>query len=437
MARFLIANTPFTGHITTALPIARTLIQRSHDVRWYTGERFRAHVEAVGACFVPMVHAPLIDAETFNRQYPDRAQLNTVNNVKLYLKHVFGDPMPGQFQDLEVLHHTWTPDVVLADPTFFGVSLYHERYGVPFATCGISVLPISSRDTAPVGLCLPPNNSPLGRLRNGVLNWAFEKLIFADVQRHLREVRARAGFGPTHDFYFVALSPYLYLHPTVPAFEYPRSDLSPTVHFIGPLVDNPSQDFERPAWWGELGSGRTVVHITQGTTTTDAAQLIAPTIQALAGEELLLVVTTGGKPVESLPLPALPANVRVASFIPHTLLLPYVDVMVTNGGYGGVQAALCHGVPLVVAGGSEEKPEVAMLVQWAGVGLNLRTATPRPEQIRRAVKTILDDGRFAERARMLQREYARYDAPQRAADLLEQLAASGRPVLRERAAGQA
>jgi UDP:flavonoid glycosyltransferase YjiC (YdhE family) len=30
--------------------------------------------------------------------------------------------------------------------------------------------------------------------------------------------------------------------------------------------------------------------------------------------------------------------------------------MVTNGGYGGVQAALANGVPLVVAGATEEKP---------------------------------------------------------------------------------
>jgi UDP:flavonoid glycosyltransferase YjiC (YdhE family) len=40
-------------------------------------------------------------------------------------------------------------------------------------------------------------------------------------------------------------------------------------------------------------------------------------------------------------------------------LLPHVDAMVTNGGYGGVQQALAHGVPLVVTGDSEDKPEVA------------------------------------------------------------------------------
>ena len=44
------------------------------------------------------------------------------------------------------------------------------------------------------------------------------------------------------------------------------------------------------------------------------------------------------------------------------MLLPRTDVLVTNGGYGGVQQALAHGVPLVVAGRTEDKVEVAARV---------------------------------------------------------------------------
>jgi hypothetical protein len=51
-------------------------------------------------------------------------------------------------------------------------------------------------------------------------------------------------------------------------------------------------------------------------------------------------------------------------------------VMVTNGGYGGVQMALSYGVPLVVAGASEDKPEVGARVAWSGAGLNLKTGKP-------------------------------------------------------------
>jgi UDP:flavonoid glycosyltransferase YjiC (YdhE family) len=104
---------------------------------------------------------------------------------------------------------------------------------------------------------------------------------------------------------------------------------------------------------------------------------------------------------------ALPANVRLERFIPHDLLLPHVDVMITNGGYGGVQQALAHGVPLVVAGDSEDKPEVAARVHWSGAGIDLRTGRPSPAQLATAVRRVMARPAFAVRARALQAEILR------------------------------
>ena len=98
--------------------------------------------------------------------------------------------------------------------------------------------------------------------------------------------------------------------------------------------------------------------LTQGTIATASDLLITPALQALAGEDVLVVATTGTQPPESVKLEPLPANARVEQFIPYNHLLPHVDVMVTNGGYGGVQGALAHGIPIVAAGKTEDKMEV-------------------------------------------------------------------------------
>jgi UDP:flavonoid glycosyltransferase YjiC (YdhE family) len=116
---------------------------------------------------------------------------------------------------------------------------------------------------------------------------------------------------------------------------------------------------------------------------------------------MVVVATTGGPDPEPL-RPGLPANVRLERFIPHDRLLPHVDVMVTNGGYGGVQQALAHGVPLVVAGDSEDKPEVAARVRWSGAGIDLRTGRPSPSQVAEAVRRVVADPGFAVRAGALQ-----------------------------------
>jgi len=83
-----------------------------------------------------------------------------------------------------------------------------------------------------------------------------------------------------------------------------------------------------------------------------------------------------------------------------------VDVMVTNGGYGGVQQALANGVPLVVAGDSEDKPEVAARVHWSGTGVNLRTGRPSPAMVARAVRGVLDRPTYRARAQALQEQIA-------------------------------
>ncbi|MGZ8747181.1 MAG: glycosyltransferase [Mycobacterium sp.] len=91
-----------------------------------------------------------------------------------------------------------------------------------------------------------------------------------------------------------------------------------------------------PEWWPDLDGNRPVIHVTQGTVAnTDYGQAIEPTLHALADEDVLVTVATGGRPVESLP--PLPANARAAVFLPYDELLPRTSIFVTNGGYGGVQ----------------------------------------------------------------------------------------------------
>jgi UDP:flavonoid glycosyltransferase YjiC (YdhE family) len=105
------------------------------------------------------------------------------------------------------------------------------------------------------------------------------------------------------------------------------------------------------------------------------------------------VVTTGGPPVSALP--ALPPNAFAEEFIPYDRLLPRTAVFVTNGGYGGLHYAMEYGVPVVVAGDTEDKPETAARASWAGIGINLRTGRPTATAVRRAVRRVLADPTYA------------------------------------------
>jgi UDP:flavonoid glycosyltransferase YjiC (YdhE family) len=165
----------------------------------------------------------------------------------------------------------------------------------------------------------------------------------------------------------------------------------------------------------------------------DLTELVVPAVQALAGQDVLVVVTTGQATPDDLVAAlgrTLPANARVARFIPYDLLLARASVFVTNGGYTGVTLALAHGVPLVQAGTTEEKVEIAARIKWSGVGVTLGSTRPSPEAIGKGVRTVLDKPTFRAAAGAIRQEMADHDAGREGAELLLRLAHTGRPVPR-------
>jgi hypothetical protein len=337
--------------------------------------------------------------------------------VKDDLRRIFIGPIPGQCRDLQAILAEQPVDAIVVDSMFLGALplALGPREERPVLVCvGVMPYPARSRDTAPFGVALQPGSGPLARVRNLSLNWITEHGALADIQRFARHRLAEAGVAKRGRFpgYFIDLPPKVvdaYLQATVAGFEYPRSDLAPAVRYVGPILAPPSADFDEPPWWGELGGGRQVVHVTQGTLdNADLARLLLMTVRALADDDVLVVATTGGPDPGPLRV-GLPANARLERFIPHDRLLPHVDVMVTNGGYGGVQQALANGVPLVVAGDSEDKPEVAARVQWSGTGVNLRTGRPSPAMVAHAVRRVLARRSYYLRARALQAQIAASD----------------------------
>jgi MGT family glycosyltransferase len=425
MAKFLICTISVIGHVSPALPIARKLVDRGHQVYWYTGSEFQAKVESTGAHFIPAVN---ISPEWMAKWMARRNALQGVAQLKFDLKYGFIDAAVRQFKDLTEILRDFPADVMLADFCFLGAAWIHEQGGPPWAGFSVSALAFSSRDTAPFGLGMKPDASAFGQFRNRGLNWLTDRVIFREVTAYMNQVRADLGLAPSQTSFFNIISPFLHLVGSVPEFEYPRRDLPNQVHFVGSLLGNIATEFTLPDWWEELKGDPPVVHVTQGTITTDPKRLIIPTLQALASEDVLVVATIFDRSLESLLPDGIPANARIASFIPHPQLLPHVDVMITNGGFNGVQMALANGVPLIGAGKSEDKPEICARIEWMGVGIDLKTDKPTPEQIRSAVGKILADRSYQKRAQDMQKIISEYDAPSIAATLLEQLAITQQSV---------
>jgi UDP:flavonoid glycosyltransferase YjiC (YdhE family) len=86
-----------------------------------------------------------------------------------------------------------------------------------------------------------------------------------------------------------------------------------------------------------------------------------------------------------------------------------VDVLVNNGGYGAIMTALDSGIPVIVAGSGQDKIVTNNLVEYTGVGINLRSKTPSVDAIREGVSKVLDDGKYKLNAVMMSRKFEEYD----------------------------
>ncbi|MDG4758242.1 nucleotide disphospho-sugar-binding domain-containing protein [Micromonospora sp. WMMD710] len=432
MGKVIVGAHPSYGHIVPMRAIAADLVRRGHDVTFVTGSAYRDGVERDGVHFAPLSGAADVDSRTLHQRHPELLALPRDEAFDLAMSHVFVETLAAQHHTMqnEIAKAGSLPVVVLQETMFMG--MWPALLGAPVArrvpVLGIGVLPITmtSVDTAPFRSGLPPDTSPRGRRRNQELNRVFRDSGLPHTQRGVDEVLR--GLGAAHPPPFildgVVTLPGRYLQLSIEGIEYPRSDAPASLHFVGALPIGARRDHgPPPVWWEDVvHSARPVIAVSQGTQANrDFGELIEPTMKALADLDVLVVVATG----RDAALSDVPDNARTTPFIDFDLLLPHVDLLVHNGGYGGVQQALVHGVPLVLAGQSEDKTEVTARVAWAGAAINLATSRPDEAAIRSAVETVLDDPRYRKRAGELSDEYARHDALAEIAAAVEQsLAAS-------------
>ncbi|MFI8631290.1 glycosyltransferase [Microbacterium sp. NPDC077663] len=394
---------PAIGHVEPMLVVARELLRRGWRVRMLTGARYAHRVRAAGVEFIALpAEADTLDsvgAQSRNRG------LDTINAG---VEEAFVRPAaPAGRALLQVLADA-PADVVFHDMTFLGVQVLFaqpaEKRPVT-VLCGVSAAGFSSRDTAPYGLgTTPARFVPVGRVRNAVLD-RVSRWVLAPAHRSVDALLAELGApGLSGAFFMDILSRSdLLAQFTVEGFEYPRPDGPDHLRFYGPMAAPGGVDIPLPPWWDELDPEVPLVHVTQGTVAnTDFTEVIGPALTALEKERVQVVVTGGGRPVGDLP--SLPDNAFAADYLPYDQLLPRTSVFVTNGGYGGLHHAMRYGVPIVVAGDSEDKVETSARVHWSGSGISLRTGHPTPAKIRRAVRHILTHPTYADTAARLGRD---------------------------------
>jgi len=385
--RVLIAAFGDPGHTLPAIGLARALRARGHRVVFETWEKWRDALEGVDVEF----HA----AEEY----------------RVFAAHQDEGPAAGDAAvALMPLLEDLRPDVVVNDILTLAPALAAERSGAPWATLIPHVYPEHEAGLPFFAF----GGARLPRTVFGRLLWTAPlPLLEAGLRQGREELnvqRAKVGLAPTERFHG-GTSPDLALVATFPQLEYPRR-WPAHVQVTGPM------EFETPYPDVELPEGDDPLVLVAASTAQDPdCRLVRTTLAALSDEPVRVVATTNGHmPSEGIDVPA---NARLYGWLRYSQLMAAADLVVCHGGHGTVARALAHGAPVLCCPAVGDMTENAARVGWAGVGLALPWRLVGERTLRVAVRRMLGDGGYRERAEAVAAWAAEHDGAERGAELLE------------------
>jgi MGT family glycosyltransferase len=422
----LFASQAIDGHFNPMTGVAMKLKERGHDVRWYTGPVFAGKLRELGIPHFPFKRAIEHRADNLFELYPERAKLKGPRAIGFDGEKIFASNISNFFEDLRDINQDFPLDALVVDSSMFVQRLVAHLMAKPVVS--FVVIPNMESDplVPPLFFGFRPPRNPAQKVLQAAAGLLSDKVILRPASRSYRHQHNLYGQevpkgGRLTD------EPYRCSAAIIQAgtlsLDFPRRNINPRVHYVGALLPyrRPDATPQEPL---PLGYGTTIV-VTQGTVdNADQNKLIKPALEALKDLDALVIVATGGRETMELRDRYPQPNIHIRDYVDFATVFESTDVFVTNGGFGGVQLALSKGVPLVVSGINEGKSDVNARVDFAGAGIDLRTDSPSPEKIRAAVRSILSDPKWKNRAQQMQHDFARHDPAQAAAEVIESVGGS-------------
>ncbi|MDQ6948189.1 MAG: glycosyltransferase [Actinomycetota bacterium] len=383
MARYLAYTSPARGHL---YPIVDTLLElrrRGHEIHLRTLASEVPALRELGLHAGPIKkEIETVTLDTWKGNSPQEGLAEALKALEKRSSY--------EMPDLQAAVAEVDPDSLIVDITTVGAAAVAEASALPWA----QTVPLFQWATFPGVDPAKLTLTPFGLTPSGM------ELVNAR--------RREAGLAPAEGQSHYPADLYLYY--TSPPLE-PGTPLPTSFRMVGPGTWDPAA--ETPAWYMALDDPVIVVSSSSEFQGDDA--LVRTSLEALAGEDVRVVVTTAAHdPAGFEP----PANARVVRNLSHKPLLDRAACVVCHGGMGIVQKALAAGVPLCVVPFGRDQFDVAARVASIGAGTMILPWDLTAGSLRAAVREAMTMKASAE---AVAAEFSRSGGPQAAADALETL----------------
>jgi len=354
--RVLFTACPFFGHVNTVLPLALAARRAGHEVAVATGADFGEHITRRGL--------------TAWSVGPTSAEAGTPSSPA-YFWHTASQ----RAVDLLPLAAAWGPDLVVSEELEFAGAIAAARGDSRHVVHGLGIAAAGDWEMFAASV------DELGR------QWDVPDL--ADAHR-----------GAV----YLSICPPTLQPPTRP--ERGASERGVSERRVQPLrpgLGEPAPGERLPEALMALPYERTM-HLTLGTVFHQRRPGVLEAAIAGLRELPVNLVVTVGPDVAPDRFGSQPPHVLVERYLPHALLLPRCDLVVSQGGAGILLGTLAHGLPQLVLPQGADQFDNGAAAQRAGVALMLDDSVVTPLAITEAVGQLLGDPRYGAAARVVQKE---------------------------------
>lgn len=381
-----VAEAVTLAHYGRIATLARALPSSEYRVIVAAHPRFRTLDEIAGVEFEPVWS---ISSDRFSRALARGAPLYDAETLTRYVE-----------DDLALIDRV-KPDLVVGD---FRLSLAVSAplRGVPYASI------VNAYWSPYADIAYPVPELPFTRLTGlkaaQTLFNLVRPLAFARHASPLNHVRQNYGLAPLgsdlrETYAWADYTLYADIPELIGVKHLPGNH-----RFLGAVLWSAQRPL--PEWWDELPEDRPTVFLTLGSS--GRADLLPEIVKVLADFPVNTMVATAG----NAQLRQLPFNVWAADFLPADAATARSALILCNGGSLTTYQALAAGIPAVGVCSNMDQLLNMKAVEARGAGMLLRAGRAGVNDIRAAVRAILDRPEFGEAARTLGRAVLKHDSRQ-------------------------
>lgn len=376
---------PAHGHTNPMIPVARELINRGNNVRFYSFDEFEERIKASGAEFV--------SCSKFLPEITEKEEegLKKVSTTEMSIQDIRITLSMNDFLQKEF--ESFRPDVVFSDSVCFWGKLNAWKFGVPLVvsttTFAFNQLSSSYMKKSPAELAdMIFGLSKVGKELKTLEPYGYK------VKSTLSLVQSD---NETDSVVYTSrrFQPY-------------AASYSDHYTFVGPSVYTDKVPNKKNA--------RPLLYISMGTVLNERPDFYKNCIAALKDSDIDVIISCG-KQTDIKSLGTLPENFKVYPYVDQLDVLSRANAFITHCGMNSASESLYMAAPMVLFPQTGEQHAVARRVYEIGAGTYLKSDSP--EDIRKAVDEILANKSYADAAEEGSRDFRSCPGAAGAAEFLE------------------